>query len=177
MEQIPSSGKLLDYGCGHGLLLCLCHIHRPNLELIGLDPDQRKKAIIQEIPFIQVIQDPEEMHSRVSCALFSDVFYAISKEEHGKVLDSVSNKIEGQGIIIVKEIIDRPILKAIFNKAHEILTMHILKITKGSMIELRSSNYYIELLNNYGCSTKSFPIDKGYIWPHFMLVGKVPNNC
>lgn len=172
-KHVPQKGKLLDYGCGHGLFLAYCLLKRPHLELIGFDPDQHKSAILKRMNGVRSIEGIQKNDSSetYNCIVIMDVLYCVEKELHDKILRELSDKLEKGGALIMKEIVSQPFYKRLFNILHEILTMKILRITKGSVLELRPKRYYENIILEAGFElTISEPIHKGYLWPHHLFV-------
>jgi len=49
MDVIPKKGKVLDLGCGHGILSLCLSFKYPKLKAFAIDPDKRKIAWIKKI--------------------------------------------------------------------------------------------------------------------------------
>jgi hypothetical protein len=172
VDEIPSTGVLLDYGCGHGLFLCYCKIFRPDLILIGLEPDARKKAVLQKMKDVRIIDNLSEIENRIDCIVVSDVFYAINPDSHKLLLASLTNYLSNDGIFIIKEIVNRPRIKYWFNILHEMLTMKMFGVTEGDSINLLPVRHYGSMLSHHFAVIKGSAIDDGYLWPHYLFVCK-----
>lgn len=114
LSFLPTEGRLIDVGCGIGVVAHLIADERPNLVIIGIDKNPRR---------IEVAQKTITKKSRVSFAvgdartfpfehgdtvLFLDVFHHIAYEAHESLLLKLRDDLGTQGKIFIDDVATIP---------------------------------------------------------------------
>jgi len=104
--------RVLDVGCGHGVLCALMSHGHPEREVVGLDPDPRKidwaKASVGRAPnarfevgTVQALAPLEA--GRFDCVTVADVLYLLPEREHGTFLAACHQLLRPGGTLLLKE--------------------------------------------------------------------------
>jgi cyclopropane fatty-acyl-phospholipid synthase-like methyltransferase len=171
--------SLVDIGCGHGLFLHLALLHLPRLTCYGVDHDPRKIIIARssrsqgQVTFLTSDEMEGHLPSRVDCISLIDVLYSIPPNQWSQIFALVSRQLKSDGLLIVKETVNRPRWKYTVCLVQEILAIKILKYTKGHFPRLPSVQYYLMQLSLNGFEVISHRrLDRGYLWPHYLFAAR-----
>lgn len=175
IEFFPDSGRLIDLGCGNGIFAGLLSLYYPNLEIIGIDDDERKineaSTVFKNLKNIRFLKNditktdfPEGDHF----SLF-DVLYLIPYNIQAEILSKINKSMTRDGILIIKEMDRKPFYKYLFNILQETISVKLIKITLGNKFYFRNSDCMIDLLKKDGfVRIEVVRIDRGYLYPHII---------
>lgn len=177
---VPSSGTLVDLGCGHGVWIFYLARHFHALSLLGVDPDRAKIEIAQSIVTEQQIPNARFMVNDAEgirlpeCDLVSiiDVMYLIPYEAQRRVLEHVVDALRPSGKLLLKEMGEMPRWKYVWNWTEEWLAVRLLNITMGARFYFRTTRGWEALLRELGLKVQTVRIDQGYLHPHVLLIGE-----
>ena len=177
-ESVAGYNKILDFGCGLGLMSYAMKIINPNAEIKGIDIDSRKVMIaknnISDFNSLEFETGGiEKIKGRYDCILISDVLYINAYDSICNILERCYDLLERNGLLIIKEMSKRPAYKYLVNYAQEIFAVNCTGFTKteGSAWKkfyIFSENDMGNLLNRMGYTVQSLRVDKGYLYPHII---------
>jgi 2-polyprenyl-3-methyl-5-hydroxy-6-metoxy-1,4-benzoquinol methylase len=177
MQRFPESGKALDVGCGHGLLIQLLARDplRGGLQLHGIDHDAAKiDAARRSMP--AGAEFSTRRLDSFAAAVFDvvslvDVLYTVRREVWNEILSGCFRVLRPGGRLIVKEVVDRPRWKFWAIMAQEALSVRVLRITKGDRPHFEPAESYRRAMLAAGFSIREEqPLAAGWI-SHYLLVG------
>jgi 2-polyprenyl-3-methyl-5-hydroxy-6-metoxy-1,4-benzoquinol methylase len=182
IRHVPSSGALLDVGCGYGVWSLYLAQQFPNAQIHGIDPDREKidiarqaarEAGLSNIRFeVGTAQDaPRRPFAQVSII---DVLYLIPEPEQESFLSNAVNCLLPGGRLLLKEMSERPRWKFAWNWMEEWLAVRLLGITMGASFHFRPQAGWETLMRSMGLAVQTFRLDRGYIHPHILFVGEKP---
>lgn len=170
------SGNLLDYGCGHGLLLALFRQMQPGLRLYGIDHDERKKRVVHQcLPEVKIIE-PETLTrlypERFDYVVICDMLYFNHERQREKIIADISRCLKPGGRLIMKETVSTPRVKYYLVLLHELIVTRLLKLTKAEQLAVPPPDDYVHLLTKCGFKViENKPVHGGYLHPHHLLIG------
>ncbi len=112
LRRRAPSGRLLDLGCGHGLLTALLAAGRPDRTVVGVDPDPAKIALARrsvgrlanvELHEADSGQLAKEQPGRFDAALVADVLYLLPEDGIRAVLADLHTLLQPAGLLLLKE--------------------------------------------------------------------------
>jgi 2-polyprenyl-3-methyl-5-hydroxy-6-metoxy-1,4-benzoquinol methylase len=179
MSRFPTTGAVLDVGCGHGLLINLLASDpsRSALRLLGIDHDAGKiqaarrtaKAGVafSSAPLAAV---PEAAFDAVS---IFDVLYTVRREVWGDILGGCHRALRPGGLVIVKEVVDRPRWKYWAILAQEALSVTVLGITQGDRPHFEPAETYRRAMADAGFGVvEERPLPSATWISHYLFVGR-----
>jgi 2-polyprenyl-3-methyl-5-hydroxy-6-metoxy-1,4-benzoquinol methylase len=179
LSEFPLNGRILDVGCGDGLLLYLLN-REPNpstRECVGIDVAENKisnarKLGIDSIEFHQMdISDvPSESFD---CVSITDVLYLLPISSWAGFLRECIRALRKDGLLIVKETVDRPRVKFLIAYMQELLSIYVTRMTKGDHPHLESDEVYQESIRAAGAEVfQTKRIDAGLPYPHVLFLAR-----
>lgn len=101
LKLIPNQGRLLDLGCGLGLISYIVSKKYPNLKITGIDPSKNRVKIAKKTyPNIKFeVGKIKNIKENFDTILLIDVIYLLSKKELIKTLKLCYEK---GGVLIIK---------------------------------------------------------------------------
>ena len=176
LPHVPERGRLLDIGCGSGLWLTYLSIERPDLRLVGIDPDPRKLAIAQsaDVPHLDLHRRSafDLPEGEFDCITIFDVLYLLRADEKRGVLRACLAGLRPGGSLIVKELDVRPRWKFWPAAAEEFAAVFILRLTEGDRLHFQSVEDLAADFAHAGLvEVESARVDRGYAHPHVMVRG------
>lgn len=172
---ITGKSSILDIGCGHGLFLNLIRKKFSDVHCVGFDHDLNKinqaKLSSEEIKFL-TIDDVEKLEkSSFDFVSIIDVLYSVPVDDWDKVIKTAYNSLKPGGKLILKETVNKPVLKYYFCLMQEILAIKILRYTKGESPNLLPIDFYIQkLIKNNFTIVDHYDVSKYYLWPHYLFI-------
>jgi 2-polyprenyl-3-methyl-5-hydroxy-6-metoxy-1,4-benzoquinol methylase len=182
--EVPRRGRVLEVGCGHGLISAYLALSSSDREVNGVDIDPRKIAVASHA---QSHVDPKtvhlDFHHAVSgdvpagpwdAIVIVDVLYLLEKTAEFALLDACVEPLAQGGVLVVKETDVAPRWKHWLARTQEVVATKILRITAGSSLSFTPIAEIAGHLRSLGLEVSTRRVDKGYLHPHALVVARRP---
>jgi 2-polyprenyl-3-methyl-5-hydroxy-6-metoxy-1,4-benzoquinol methylase len=186
-EAVPRAGRVLEVGCGHGLVSAYLALSSSEREVKGIDIDARKIAIASHA---QSHADHQTAHlsfehmspgelpaGRWDAIVIVDVLYLLGRPAEQALLRACTDQLTDGGVLVIKETDVVPRWKHWFAKAQEVVSTKILRITAGSSLSFTPVAELAGHLRDAGLDVTTRPVDKGYWYPHALVVARRPSSA
>ena len=181
--EVPRSGRVLEVGCGHGLVSAYLALSAHDREVTGVDIDARKIAVASHA---QSHADHDDVHlsfhhleagaplpeGKWDAIVIVDVLYLLDDPAERALLAASVDRLAEHGVLVIKETDVVPRWKHLLAKAQEVVSTKILRITAGSALSFTPVSVLAEQLRTLGLDVVTRPVDKGYLHPHALVVGR-----
>jgi 2-polyprenyl-3-methyl-5-hydroxy-6-metoxy-1,4-benzoquinol methylase len=178
---IPKKGKIYDVGCGFGSHTIHFALSNKNRRLIGLDLNKKRiemaNRVSVQIPNVEFKSQDLTKSTKLTNAdsiLLLDILHHIPITTQKKLLKECYYKLKPGGILVMKDVSERPLWKYIYNVIHDkIMTFN------DPLFFIRRKQMRILLMNAkfkivYGPKQlKTWPMNP---IPHYIIIAK-KNNC
>ena len=173
----PTSGNILDFGCGHGVVSLYLVMSSPDRKVTGVDVDDEKildaqaaaKAAGVDAAF-DVVEPGSRPTGEWDGIVIVDVLYLLGRRAALDVLDAAVDALVAGGVLVVKEVDTRPRWKYWFAAAQEFVATKILRITEGAQVEFVPPAVLAGHLRSRGLTVERRPCDHGRLHPHHLIV-------
>ncbi len=181
VEAIPATGRILDIGCGHGLVANEVALRNPSASVLGVDLSETKIASARasvsgrtNIEFRSALLDDIDESGFDAVALV-DVLYLVPEARWRAFLEACFRRLRPGGAFVLKEIGTRPRWKFERLRLQEFLSTRILRITKGESLHFESGEALCSRLAETGFANVDLRrLDAGYASPHILLTAQRP---
>ena len=187
--KVPAHGRILDMGCGHGLLPLLIAAAGPAREVVGVDMLEPRLAAgrrvaesagLSNVRFeCRDFADPPR--GRFAAIIFSDALLYYPLERQRQILDDCRKRLAGEGVLLIKEQGCSPGWKALLVRLQERLVVSA-KTTLGRSDEWRNiapdgvhlwnADRLAEFLRSRGLSVADEPLDAWSYLSHYLIVAQ-----
>jgi len=179
LDRFPCKGAVLDVGCGHGLLINLLSRDpsRRALKICGIDHDSAKierarRVALPGVEFSTRGLDSFQEASFDAVSIF-DVLYTVRKEVWSEILGGCSRVLRHGGLLIVKEVVDRPRWKYWAIMTQETLSVTLFGITKGDRPHFEAPEVYRAAIADAGFSiAEERPLSSANWISHYLFVAR-----
>lgn len=184
-RSLPATGKLIDVGCGAGLLLQWLALGQKDEErtLIGMEIDSRRVALGKQVcgrlavngridlrlqPFGQ-----ENSERDLTAVVFVDVLHHMDYDLQIKMLSHAFELLDHGGMVLIKDVGSTPVVKFWYCYVFDAMT-RAAHITQGKVGYYRSQSGWMSLLSE--CGFRPFVTQVRHIdfAPHILITGKKP---
>jgi 2-polyprenyl-6-hydroxyphenyl methylase/3-demethylubiquinone-9 3-methyltransferase len=175
-SQVPTSGPILDLGCGHGLFTSLLAMGVADRQLLGVDPSKDKISVAQRVsrglPNVRFLQGRVEDVAATGFQAITilDVLYLLPDEQKLSVLRRCRELIAPDGVLLVKTNDTRPRWKYAVVRLEEELMVRVLGLTMGGQIHFRGIPEYTALLRQAGFEPRVVNLDTRIPVPHRLYI-------
>jgi 2-polyprenyl-3-methyl-5-hydroxy-6-metoxy-1,4-benzoquinol methylase len=179
--RVPTSGRILDLGCGHGLFSLYLALSEPGRQVTGIDVDADKLAVARaaaarvgaSVSFAAV----EEGHLPAGAwdaVTIVDVLYLMGRDRALEVLQVAAAALAPGGLLIVKEVDVHPRWKYRLTRWQELAATKVLRITEGAEVVFMPPSDIGAAMEAAGLEVHHEPLDRGRLHPHHLVIGKRP---
>jgi 2-polyprenyl-3-methyl-5-hydroxy-6-metoxy-1,4-benzoquinol methylase len=175
--QVPRQGRLLELGCGHGLLSLHLALSGPERSVVGVDVDERKIEVARQaaagVPSCRFeVTPPGELPKGPWAGIaIVDVLYLLAPEAQRWLLRACLDRLGPDGVLVVKEMGTSPAWKAAWNRLQETLSVRLLGITAGEgELHFLPPEELAAVMGSTGLVVRHRPLHRGYPHPHHLLV-------
>lgn len=176
--QLPAAGRILEVGCGHGLLSLYVALESSDREVVGIDVDEDKLAVARDAAgaaglaaSFDVVAGAELPRGPWAGIAIVDVLYLLTADDQRALLRSCAELVEPGGVLVVKEMALVPRWKATWNRVQETTSVKLLGITEGEQLTFLAPAEMAAAMAEGGLTVRDRPIHRGYPHPHHLLVG------
>jgi len=175
-REVPSSGRILDLGCGHGLFTNLLALESPSRSILGIEPSVTKLAVARRsshgIPNVRYLEGRIDVVSEKGFRAITilDVLYLLPDEQKLAVLQRCRELLADDGVLILKTNDTHPRWKYGVVRLEEQLAVRVIGFTYGGEIHFRGVSEYLSLLKTAGFETQVERIDGWLPVPHRLFI-------
>ncbi|MCU1690028.1 MAG: Methyltransferase type 12 [Jatrophihabitantaceae bacterium] len=185
---LPTHGRILEIGCGHGLFSAYAALIEPGRSLVGTDIDadkiahaQAALAPISDRVAARVAPDGEVPDSDGpdggwDAIVIVDMLYLLPEAAQRALLRGAAAKVRPGGRLVVKEMSTSPSWKARWNRLQETLSVRVLRITEGGTMAFVDPGVMAGWLRTDGFGVEVRRLDAGRLHPHAMLIATRPGT-
>jgi 2-polyprenyl-3-methyl-5-hydroxy-6-metoxy-1,4-benzoquinol methylase len=180
--EVPTRGRVLEVGCGHGLVSAYLAISCPDREVVGVDIDERKLVVARDAADRLAAVAPSLRFASSAdgavppgpwdAVVIVDVLYLLDTDHELALLDACVAELAPGGLLILKETDVVPRTKHRIAKAQEVLATKVLRITEGDALTFTPIAELAAHLTDLGLAVAVRRVDAGYPHPHSLLVGR-----
>lgn len=167
-DQVPPEGRILDLGCGYGLLSHLLAMRSPWRQVLGLDISAERvatsRAAGRALPNVAFAQADVTLveFGRADAIVMNDLLHHIPHTHQILLLAKCYQALPSGGVLIVKDVDKRVLWKYIWNYAHDFLK------NRNLPFYCLDSPILTALLERVGFQVEVRHIDRGYAYPHVL---------
>ena len=186
---VPPAGRVMEVGCGHGLLSNYLALESDDRQILGIDVDIPKIAAATAAAGRGGHGDrcrfevtaPGELPDGPwdcpdggwDCVAIVDVLYLLGADIQRDLLRSCAARLAPDGVLVVKEMAPTPRWKAAWNGAQETLAVRLLGITEGDgSFAFVPPDELATWMADDGLVAEHRPLHRGYPHPHHLVVGR-----
>ncbi len=180
VARLPVGGRVVDIGCGHGLVSVCAALGDPTRTVLGVDIDPAKIARAREatrgIPNLEfrIAESGAVPRGPWDAAVFVDVLYLLPEREQQRLVAEAVAQLAPGGVVLIKEMGTRPAWKVRWNTVQETLSVKVLRITAGSEFDFVPPTTMAGWLEDGGLAVTAHRLDHGRPHPHHLLVARAP---
>lgn len=182
---LPESGRILDWGCGHGVLALFAADRQPGRTVVGTDIDAAKlggarRAVdaaghADRVELRQVAPDavPEGEWDAI---VLNDVVYLLAADRQQRLVRACAAALAPGGVLVSKELGPSPRWKHRLSRIQEHLSVSALRITAtgDGLQPFPDPAVVAGWMADAGLTTEVVPMDRGYHVPHVAAIGRRP---
>ena len=174
-SRLPESGRLLDVGCGHGLLSHEAALLHPGLEVLGIDPSAEKIRWAEKSGAgssrarFRTARLEEVAEEGFDAVAVLDVIYLVPRSGWPAFLSGCRARLRPGGCLLLKDVDKVPRWK--FRKCvlQETVSVRLLGITLGSGFAFAGREEMAALLRDAGfAEVRITDLGRGYSTPHVL---------
>ena len=159
---VPQNGKVLDIGCGYGILSIFLALESVERKILGIDLNRKRINAIDE--FVSNLPENVEFENteiesmgqtKFDCVIMEEILHHIPRKEQQGVLNTINEILKDDGYFILRDNNKRWSLRYIFVN----LPAEYLLYATGEKANFRSNSEFIEMLDkaNFSCEVFQAP--------------------
>jgi 2-polyprenyl-3-methyl-5-hydroxy-6-metoxy-1,4-benzoquinol methylase len=179
---VPTSGRILDLGCGHGVFSLHLALGSPERSVVGVDVDTDKLGIAEAAGALAAAGLEFRPGSAEvvpagpwDAVTVLDVLYLLDEAQLRQLVTDAAAALAPGGVLVIKEMSRTPRWKFAWNRLQELLAVRVLRITAGHAMTFVPDAAMPAWMAAAGLDVvEDRRIDKGYLHPHRLIVGRRP---
>lgn len=181
-REVPRRGRVLEVGCGHGLLSLYLALNSSARSVLGVDIDPDKIELAKQAAAalapeeadvrFEAIEPGSFVDGTFDAIVIADVLYLLPEAARTAVLDGCVDHLAAGGVLVVKEADRVPRWKGAITVGQELLATKVLRITEGEAVEFAPPQTFVRQLEQRGLDVTLRRVDHGYLHPHVLIVAR-----
>ncbi len=168
--QVPRSGRIVDIGCGRGMLANYLALTGPGRRVVGIDKQETRiraaQATVRGRTNIEFrYRDSRDLEvSEFDCVIMTDFLHHLSYGEQEELLRHCREIVAPGGLLLIEDVGDRPRWKWY---AHLVIDR---VLNFGRRQNFRRPGAWKSFLRSLGFSLTVIPADRGIPLPDILFV-------
>jgi len=186
-SALPTTGRILEIGCGHGLFSSYAALAAPARSVVGVDIDAAKIALAQRVATrlpgvdlsFRVAESGAVPAGPWDAIAIVDVLYLMPADAQRSLLAEAAAQLAPDGLLLVKEMSPTPRWKATWNRWQETLAVSVLGITErdrpdrgAASFEFVDPGTMASWLAGDGLTIAQQRLDRHRLHPHHLVTGR-----
>ncbi len=177
-KYIPSSGTVLDYGCGYGIFSNYIKMKKPNLNVIGFDisktriNEARKSAVATGVEFTDDLKSFN--FEDLKLVLLIDVLLFLPLEQKINLLENFYRALLPDGIVFIKDTHKSDSFRFKYTNFEEKLKLK-LKIYGSNVtptLNYITPDEFVEILSNVGFKIVDLILENHLLYPGIFIIAQ-----
>ena len=180
-EAVPTAGRVLELGCGHGLFSTYLALGSPDRTVLGTDVDGDKIHAARRAAdgIANLTFEPDEPGAFPAgpwdAVCIVDVLYLIDRHGEHQLLTTAAEHLAPGGVLVVKEMATTPRWKFRWMALQERLSVQVLQITAGHDLTFVPPDELAAWMRQAGLTDVAHrPLHRGYLHPHHLVTARKP---
>lgn len=178
-EEVPSAGRILEIGCGHGLFATYLALESSDRVVVGTDVDgdkiqaaRRASDGLANLTFAPAA--PGELPAGDWDAVcIVDVLYLIDRAGEQGLVEVAARRLRPGGVLVVKEMGTEPQWKFRWMALQEKLSVQVLGITEGHDLTFATPDEIAGWMSGAGLVDVGHrALGRGYLHPHHLVTAR-----
>lgn len=171
---VPTSGNIVDVGCGYGLLDMYLAKTGQNRNVIGSELNGKRvriaQTISQNIPNVKFFEKNLLAESdvanvdKIDCIILMDLLHHVTYEQQDELIKTIHNILPQGGKLVIKDMDDRPAFKYYWNLVHDKL------MTKFDKLHFIGANNLTKKIEQMGFTVQLSTKFNHPLYAHYLLV-------
>lgn len=182
-SEVPPTGRIVDVGCGHGLLALHLAAGSSSREVIGLDIDDAKLAAARAAAAVHPALDNVTFSSAdrlgdldgpAAAITVVDMLYLLDRVHQEALVQSLAQRLAPGGRLVIKEMAPTPRWKHRWMRAEEIVATRVARITASNdgVLCFTAPAEMRRWMTEAGLEVDERAVDGGRPYPHHLVVGR-----
>ena len=183
-QELPSSGEILEVGCGHGLFSLTAALGSEDRRIIGTDIDGAKLVEARRaaqaaglgqdrLEFVQVESDwRPPVEQTYGAVVIIDVLYLLGIAAALDLTAAAARVVQPGGTLLIKEMDTTRRAKSAWCSTQELISTKLTRVTEGETVELVPLNAIRTVMQEAGLDVTTRALDRHYVHPHALLIGQ-----
>jgi len=180
--HVPASGRILDVGCGHGLLSLHLALGAGGLRLSEVAIDAEKIEIARRAATtagvtnteFAVAQPGDRPAGEWDAITIVDILYLLGPDGAADMVAAAAGALAPGGVLLVKEMALEPRWKYQLTRFQELVATRVVRITEGEHLALVAPDAIAGGMAGAGLDVTHHRLDGGRLHPHHLVVGRRP---
>jgi len=174
---LPPGGKVLDFGCGYGMLSNLISLRAPSRHVQGVDLNRNRIAVAKRSAIDRdnidfYLGDVNDlMVETFDAVVMTDVMHHLSDQDSRIILRKISSCLRPGGLLVILDVDRRPFWKFFFTYLVDRC------LNPRSTLHYRSSKRMITLLKQFSFAVKGIvPVHEGLPLSDVIYIGELESS-
>lgn len=161
-QYVPVPAKVLDLGCGVGMLSNYIHLRDPKTQVLGIDLSPTRIACAQAtvgnrtgIQFIRKNALELDSHAQFDTVTMTDFLHHLTVQDQKELLEFLFQRLSSGGRLVIQEVIESPAWKHRFADWIDRL------LNQGKISNFRTQKEWVKFFEEIGYRVEVHPAHKG----------------
>jgi len=125
VDYIPPQTKILDLGCGNGIIYKYFLKNSNFISYTGIDNDKKKIKKLQSLNTNKItflnnnLEEIINIIKNYDCILMIDVMHHLNKKNQKKIIENILKNMKKNSTLIYKDISNKNPIKSLLNRIHD----------------------------------------------------------